>query len=138
MAYSRPIPASFQWGSCSGPEFCDTVSYVYDEIVHWKRNLFLVTSGSSGKAFVLELSHLYQAYADCSSLESITLKACSVLVALALQKPNRTSKSKDHVAHRNRRLALWKEGNLSALLDEGQCIQRHLRFFGALDKDRAT
>ena len=35
-----PIPdqsfASFQWGSCSRPEFCDTVSYVYDEIVHWK------------------------------------------------------------------------------------------------------
>ena len=71
------------------------------------------------KGFVLELSHLYQAYADCSSLKSITLKACSVLVASTLQKPNRTSKSKDHVAHLNRRLALWKEGNLSALLDEG-------------------
>ena len=86
-------PASFQWGSSSGPEFCDTVSYVYDEIVHWKRNLFQVPSGSSGKAFVLELSCLYQAYSDCSSLESIGLKACSVLIALTLQKPNRTSKS---------------------------------------------
>ena len=32
-------PASFQWGSSSCPEFCDTVPYVYDEIVHWKRNL---------------------------------------------------------------------------------------------------
>ena len=38
-------------------------------------------------------------YADCLSLESITLKACSVLIAFALQKPNRTSKSKVHVAH---------------------------------------
>ena len=76
-------------------------------------------SGSPGKAFVLELSCLYQAYADCSNLESIALKACYVFVTLTLQKPNRTSKSKDHVAHLNRRLALWKEGNLSALLDEG-------------------
>ena len=95
-------------------------------------------SGSSGKAFVLELSRLYQACADCSSLESIALKACSVLVALTLQKLNRTSKSEDHVAHLNHRLALWKEGNLSALLDEDQCIQRHLRFRGVPDKDRAA
>ena len=97
-----------------------------------------VPSGPSGKAFVLELSRLHQAYADCSSLESIALKACCVLVALTFQKPNRTSKSKGHVAHLNRRLALWKESNLSALLDEGRCIQRHLRFRGAPDKDRAA
>ena len=64
--------------------------------------------------------------------------AFSVLVALTLQKPNRTSNGKNHVAHLNRRLALWKEGNLSALLDESRCIQRHLRFRGAPDKDRAA
>ena len=51
---------------------------------------------------------------------------------------NRTSKSRDHVAHLHRRLTLWKEGDLSALLDEGRCIQRHLRFRGVLDKDRAA
>ena len=79
------------------------------------------------KAFVVELSHLYQAYANCSSLQSVALKACSIFVALTLQKPNRSSNSKDHVAHLNCRLALWKGGNLSALLDEGQCIQRHPR-----------
>ena len=83
-----------------------TLSYVYDEIVHWKRNLFQVSSGSTGKAFVLELSRRYQAYADCLSLESIALKASSVLIALTLQNPIRSSKSKDHVAHLNRRLAL--------------------------------
>ena len=83
----------------------------------------------------MEHSCLYQAYADCSNLESIALRTCSVLIVLTLQKPNRTNKSKDYVAHLNRILALWKEGNLSALLDEGQCIQRHLRFCGAPDKD---
>ena len=99
-------PASFQWGSCSGPEFCDAISSIYDEIVHWKRNLFQVPSGSSGKVFVMELARLYQAYADRSSLESVALRACSVLVALTLQKPNRASKSRDHVAHLHRRLTL--------------------------------
>ena len=38
----------------------------------------------------------------------------------------------------NCRLTLWKGGDLSALLDEGQCIQRHLRFRGVPDKDRAA
>ena len=71
-------------------------------------------------------------------LESVALKACTVLVALALQKPHRTSKSKDHVAHLNRRLTLWKEGNLASLVDEGQCIQKYLRFRGAPDKDKVA
>ena len=110
----------------------------YDEIVHWKCNLFQVPSGSSGKALVLEISRLYRAYVDCSSLESVALKACSVLVALALQKPSRTSKSKDHVSHLNRRFALWKEGSVSSLLDEGRCIQKHLQFCGVPNKDKAA
>ena len=47
VAFPRQSPASFQWGSCSSPDFCDTVSYVYDEIVYWKWNLFQVPFGSS-------------------------------------------------------------------------------------------
>ena len=39
-----PTPASFQWGNLSGQEFCDAISLAYDEIVHWKRNLFQVPS----------------------------------------------------------------------------------------------
>ena len=66
------------------------------------------------------------------------MKACSVLVALALQKPSRTSKSKDHVVHLNRRLGLWKEGSVSSLLDEGHCIQKHLQFCGVPNKDKAA
>ena len=94
--------------------------YNYDEIVHWKPNLFQVSSGSSGKPFMLELSHLYiyQEHTDCLILVSISLKACSILVALILQKLNKISKNRDHVAYLNCRLSLWKEGSISALLDE--------------------
>jgi len=97
--YPDPTPTSFQWGELSGSEFQDAVSSrsAYDEIVHWKHNLFPVPSGSSGKSPVLELSCLYQAYAEHSSLEAVALKACSVVVALVLRKPSRTSKNKDHV-----------------------------------------
>ena len=82
MPFPDQSPASFKWGSSSGPEFCDTVSYVYDEIVYWKQNLFQVPSGTSGKAFVVELSYLNQECTDCLSLESIALKVCSVPTAI--------------------------------------------------------
>ena len=62
-----PTPAPIQWGQ----ELCDAMFFVYDKVVHWKCNFFQVPSGSSGKALVLEISHLYRAYADLSSLESL-------------------------------------------------------------------
>ena len=135
VAFSRPIPCLFLVHGA--PALFLSFIILYLEIVHCKWSLFQTPSGSSGKAFVLEHFCLCQAYADCSTLESIALKACSVLVALTLQKPNRTSNGKNHVAHLNCWLSLWKEGNLLALLDESRCIQRHLRFCGAPDKDRA-
>ena len=43
--------------------------------------------------------------------------------ALLLQKPHSRSKTKEHVKHLERRLQLWKDGNLNSLLDEGSAIQ---------------
>ena len=42
-------------------------------IVHWRRNVFKVSSGKTGKAFVAEMSHLLRAYAEGSTLETIVL-----------------------------------------------------------------
>ena len=120
-------PPTFTWGECTGELFCEKVNSAYDEVVHWRRNVFQVPSGSSGRAFVSELARLFRAYADCSSLESIAMKAISVMQTLLLQKPSRTSKSRDHVKHLQRRLDLWTNGYIEALLEEGRCIQKRLR-----------
>ena len=45
---------------------------------------------------------------------------------LLLQKPSRNSKSKDHLEALERRLHLWKEGELTELLIEGETIQKSL------------
>ena len=68
---------------------------------------FQVPSGAAGKAFVSELAHLFQTHADSSSLECIAMKAITVMQILLLQKPSRTSKSKDHVIHLQRSMELW-------------------------------
>ena len=45
---------------------------------------------------------------------------------LLLQKPHAKSKTKEHATHLERRLKLWSQGNIHALLNEGKCIQKHL------------
>ena len=120
------LPPDFLWGEKTGEVFSQLVFSAYEEVVHWRHNIFLIPSGRAGKTFVRELARLYQAYADASTLECIALKAGTVLQCLLLQKPHAKSKSKDHSTHLERRLKLWLDGDISTLLREGRCIQRHL------------
>ena len=124
---TKPFPdlqsPNFTWNSYSDELFCRKINTAYEKVLHWRRNLFQVPSG---KSFISELARLYQAYADSSSLERIAMKATTIFPILLLQKPSRTSKSKNHVKHLQRRLQLWFDGNIDALLDEGECIQNRL------------
>ena len=103
MLVSPPAqqPRNFRWGPHEGDEFYSIISNIYEEVIHWRWNVFLVPSGSTGKAFVSELARLFQAYGDNSTLESITMKTITVLQALLLQKPSRRSKSINHVTYRD-------------------------------------
>ena len=88
-----------------------------------------------GKSFVRELSHLFLAYAEGTALESIALRAAMTMPMLLLQKPHRTSKSKDHVSCLERRMQLWKDGALSDLLLEGRTIQDRLNMSTKQESD---
>ena len=127
-----PLPTrsqpNFQWGSKDGKAFCDNIMIdeAYNDIIHWKRNIFLLPSGATGKAFIREITRLLQTFAEGSAMECIALKASFVMQILLLQKPSQKSKSRDHVTHQKRRLDLWKQGNIPSLVEEGRCIQRYL------------
>ena len=45
-----------KWGNISHESFCETINDVYDEIVHFRRNIFNVPSGRAGKASIEELT----------------------------------------------------------------------------------
>ena len=119
-------PLSFSWGEHSGKAFYDAINYSYEEVVHWKPNIFLVPFGSAGTSFVKELTRLFQAFADGSSLERICMKAITLIQILLLQKPSKRSKTKDNICHLKRRLDLWSKGDILQLLDEGRCIQTRM------------
>ena len=78
-------PPNFVWGDLSGRDFCDKVNKAYDEVVQWRRNLFLVPFGKVGKALVQEMANLFQAYGENSSLECIALKSCLLMQVPLLQ-----------------------------------------------------
>ena len=130
----NPLPSfppssepTFSWGDVDGKTFRCALNGIYDEAVHWKRNLLKVPSGKAGAAFVRELSRMFRAYADCSALESVAMQAAMVMPTLLLQKPHPQSKAKDHVHHLECRLQLWGSGKLKELLVEGSTIQNRLK-----------
>ena len=94
---STPI---FTWGELDSTSFTNSAN---DEAVHWKMNLFRVPYGKAGKSFVSELARLFKSFAEGSALESVALKACT-LMPILLQKPARKSKPKDHILCLERRL----------------------------------
>ena len=51
---------NFVWGTLSSTEMLDTINRAYNEVIHWRPNLFLVPPNSSGNSFVQELARLLQ------------------------------------------------------------------------------
>ena len=128
--------ASFMWGLVTAPSFSASLSEAFDEVVHWKGNLFTVPHGSKGDQFVTELARLYRAYAEASALEAVALKATTVMTVLLLQRPHSRSQTRDHQRCLSRRLALWLNGDIGTLLSEGRTIQDRLRFNTSHPKPR--
>lgn len=84
-------PPRFSWGEIDSEAFIQQLNNAYTEVTHWRRNIFTIPTGKAGKEFVRELSRLFRGYAEASALESIALKAASVLCILLLQKPSQSS-----------------------------------------------
>ena len=125
-AYTPMSPSVFTWGEYNAIQFSAKLEDAYKTVIHWRKNCFTPPSGRAGKDFVNELSRLYLAFGTASALESIALRATIVLPHLLLQKPHRKSKNKDNIACLDRRMALWKEGDLDQLIEEGRAIQSRL------------
>jgi len=79
----------------------------YDEVIHWRKVLFKLPSGKSGKSFVSEVFHLFNAYAKGSALECVALKTVMIMPVLLLQRPYYRSKNHENVIHLTRCLATW-------------------------------
>ena len=99
---------------------------VYNTVVHWRKSLFLLPSGSTGKRFIEEITRLVNSLEFRSEQDTIAMTNLMVLPTLLLQKTSFTSKSKDNIETLKRRLNQWKDGQIEKLLVEGKTIQERL------------
>ena len=99
------------------------IDSAYNEIIYWKKVLFLLPTGAAGKGFIEEMIRLVNSWTYNSDLETITLKALMIMLCLLLQKTFLNSKSKENSETLKRRLSLWKNRQLDQLMFEGKTIQ---------------
>ena len=49
--YSNTSTPNFVWGDLDAQTFVSRITVAYDEVVHWRRNIFMVPSGNIGCSF---------------------------------------------------------------------------------------
>ena len=123
-SFTSSILSDFTWRNSSSADLVVLFDDLYSQSVHWRPNLFRIPTGSTGRAFVAELAHLIQSFADGAAIEPFVLKALMVMPALLLQKPNVDSKLDSRLLRSclQRCLDLWLKGEFMALFNEGLVI----------------
>ena len=76
----------YTWGIYQDIEFEENVTFIYEQIVYWKKNLFLLPTGKAGKLFIDELTKLFNAWIDDSPLKKIAMKSVMIMPSSLLQK----------------------------------------------------
>ena len=84
----------------------------------------MLPTGSTKKKYFKKVTTPLKAWTQ-DTLRSINLKAIQNMLVSFMQKPSKTSKSRDHLDALERRLQLWG-GEIKFLLLEAETIQQRL------------
>ena len=115
-----------EYNNINGETFAQNINEIFEETLKWRKNLFLVPTGKSGKEFIKLKTEWLQKFNSGTSFQHLALKVFHVLPNMLLQKPSATSKSKEHSKALETRLQMWSEGKLMELLKENRVIQHKL------------
>ena len=124
MAVEIPLMQTAKWGNYTLCEMHNQIEQCYTEITKWRKNIFLLPSGRSGKEFVIEMKSLIDHFINKTPWSALAMNAVMVMIPLLLQKPSKSSKSADHTKYLCKRLTLWKQGELLLILRECKAIQK--------------
>ena len=102
------------------------INEAYNEVVYWRKNLFLVSYGKLGKDFIDELTSLMNDWNYETERQHVALKAFFLLQTVGVQKPGPKSKAKDHQECLKNQLEMWKKAQIDMLMREGRFIQAKL------------
>ena len=112
----------FYWNIVPGGVYKKKLDEAYNEIVYWRKSIFLVPTGSTAKIFIDEISRLLKLWTNGTTHKNIALKSIHVIPHYFYT--SRMSKAKDHLKALERRLRLWEEGNVTELVNEIEPYKR--------------
>ena len=122
---SVPDPGPDPAAAAAAAVTTESVLSAYEEVITWRRNLFIVPHGAVGRRFVALLADLMHSFAVGGAARRHAWAAVVVASQLLLQKPCATQYGAS-APHLDRRLGLWESGRIGELLREGRCLQAHL------------
>ena len=115
------------WGKQSKEDLRQIADSMYEEIVFFRKNLFLLPSGKAGKDYIEEMTRLINFWNNQSEdFSASSMKLLMCMPSILLQKTHARSKAKEHSETLARRLNTWKEGDFDKLLRETREIQKRL------------
>ena len=103
-----------------------SIMAAYEVIVKWRKNLFELPKGASGKSFVTAITSLIDAWNNKTDKRDHALYAVAIMPNLLLQKTNNKARGKENKETLTRRLEMWNSGKITELLREGEALQRRL------------
>ena len=116
-----------KWGTMTGSEeITAAVDAIHGTITTWRPNLFEVPRSQAGKDLVAEMTRLLRLFNTKSPWEGVSINTSIIFLPMMLQKPSSKSKPSDNSRYLAKRLKLWKEGKLDAIMSEAVEIQRRL------------
>ena len=124
------------WQSWNVEAALEWVNSAYTQIVSFSQgNLFDPPKCGATKTLVEEMTLLIRAYTNTSHAAPLALKTLAVLPHLMLQRTHRKSKGSENVKAVQRRIELWKKGEVKQLLSEAVALQERLIKGKSRDKE---
>ena len=77
-------PEPLFWGSHTLRDIELIINATYDEIVHWRKNLFMLPSGAAGKLYIRETTRLLELWTNNSCMSHLSFKTIMIMPALLL------------------------------------------------------
>ena len=105
-------------------EYWEEKENAFNELVHWKRNLFDLPKGVPGKAFINELTKHINKWSSKSPNWEICLKSLMVMPSLILQRTSNKCKMSQIKSHVEKSLNLWENKGVEGLLNKTRTIQK--------------
>ena len=133
------LNSDIRWGLATGhAQISATIDEIFGEISSWHKNAFLIPRGRVGNEFLIEFTRLLNLFNYKTSFEQHAISLSLIFVTLVTQKPSRNSKAKTNSEYLAKRLQLWKDQNIEALLKESREIQNRLKKQISGDRESAS